>query len=105
MTQPIQRLNPASPHPTPGCSHVTLAGPGRTAHLAGQCPLDRTDAVVGEGDVIARTDQASSRPGSTAYGAPSSAIRSWWRWSCPTDRASSSPRDPSGRVTTARWSA
>ncbi|MEV0148017.1 MULTISPECIES: Rid family hydrolase [unclassified Nonomuraea] len=57
MTQRIQRLNPASLHPTPGYSHVTLAAPGRTAHLAGQCPLDRTGAVVGEGDVLAQTDQ------------------------------------------------
>ncbi|MEV0350922.1 RidA family protein [Nonomuraea sp. NPDC050680] len=53
----ITRLNPDGLHKTPGYSHVTVVEAGRTAFLAGQCPLDATGALVGDGDVNAQVDQ------------------------------------------------
>ncbi len=53
----IERLNPAELHSTPGYHHVTIASPGRLVFLAGQCPLDASGELVGEGDVLAQTDQ------------------------------------------------
>jgi enamine deaminase RidA (YjgF/YER057c/UK114 family) len=53
----IERLNPAELHTTPGYHHVTIAVPGRLVFLAGQCPLDAAGDLVGEGDVLAQTDQ------------------------------------------------
>ena len=40
MAHRITRLNPVGLHETPGYHHVTIVEPGRTAYLAGQCPLD-----------------------------------------------------------------
>ncbi|WP_433239268.1 RidA family protein [Streptosporangium sp. CA-135522] len=57
MNPPIMRLNPALLHSTPGYSHVTVVEAGRTAYLAGQCPLDPSGVLVGEGDVTAQVDQ------------------------------------------------
>ncbi|WP_436496832.1 RidA family protein [Actinokineospora sp. HUAS TT18] len=51
----IERRNPPGLHETPGYHHLTLVG--GTAFLAGQCPLDHSGALVGEGDVLAQTDQ------------------------------------------------
>jgi enamine deaminase RidA (YjgF/YER057c/UK114 family) len=45
----IQRINPEGLHATPGYHHVTIVSAGRVAHLAGQCPLDVTGAVVDGG--------------------------------------------------------
>ena len=53
----IERLNPAGMHPTPGYHHVTVVSEGRTAHLAGQCPLDSGGTLVGANDLAAQVDQ------------------------------------------------
>jgi enamine deaminase RidA (YjgF/YER057c/UK114 family) len=60
MDERITRLNPASLHQTPGYHHVTVVRAGRMAFLAGQCPLDRTGAVVCPGDVEGQTDQVAA---------------------------------------------
>jgi enamine deaminase RidA (YjgF/YER057c/UK114 family) len=57
MTERITRINPDGLHPTPGYHHVTVVEAGRTAHLAGQCPLDAKGSLVGAGDFAAQTDQ------------------------------------------------
>ena len=54
---PIARLNRPGLHPTPGYHHVTVVPAGRTAHLAGQCPLDAEGRLVGEGDLARQVDQ------------------------------------------------
>jgi enamine deaminase RidA (YjgF/YER057c/UK114 family) len=54
---PIKRINPPGLHDTPGYHHVNIATPGRLAFLAGQCPLDPSGSLVGEGDALAQTDQ------------------------------------------------
>ncbi|WP_404868630.1 RidA family protein [Kitasatospora griseola] len=53
----ITRISPAELHPTAGYAHITVVEAGRTAQLAGQCPLDRDEALVGEGDLFAQIDQ------------------------------------------------
>jgi enamine deaminase RidA (YjgF/YER057c/UK114 family) len=54
----IDKLNPGTVHEPAGYSHVTISNVGRLAHLAGQCPLDRSGEVVGEpGDYAAQTEQ------------------------------------------------
>jgi len=53
----IQKFNPPTVHEPAGYSHVTIASPGRVAYLAGQCPLDLNEKVVGPGDFDAQTDQ------------------------------------------------
>lgn len=45
----IIRRNPDELHGTPGYHHVTVAPAGRLAFLAGQCPVDRSGAVVAGG--------------------------------------------------------
>ncbi len=57
MTTRITRINPDPLHPTPGYHHVTVVEAGRTAYLAGQCPLDRTGSLVGPGSIEAQVDQ------------------------------------------------
>ncbi|MFF0740050.1 RidA family protein [Streptomyces sp. NPDC004111] len=57
MTDRLTRLNPDSLHSTPGYHHITVVEAGRTAHLAGQCPLDSAGDLVGPGDVLAQTDR------------------------------------------------
>ncbi|MEV0844536.1 RidA family protein [Streptomyces sp. NPDC049954] len=57
MTSRISRLNPDQLHPTPGYHHVTVAESGRTAYLAGQCPLDRDGRLVGPGALELQIDQ------------------------------------------------
>jgi enamine deaminase RidA (YjgF/YER057c/UK114 family) len=52
----IERINPATLHATPGYSHVTIAPPGRTAYLAGQCPVGLDGQVV-DGGLDAQVDQ------------------------------------------------
>lgn len=59
MNERIVRLNPDGLHPTPGYHHVTLVDAGRMAFLAGQCPLDRSGAVVGPDDFDAQVDQVA----------------------------------------------
>jgi len=53
----VTRLNPGTLHQTPGYHHVTVAAAGRTAYLAGQCPLNAAGDLVGGGDVFAQVDQ------------------------------------------------
>jgi enamine deaminase RidA (YjgF/YER057c/UK114 family) len=54
----IDRSSPSTVHEPDGYSHVTISSAGRLAHLAGQCPVDLSGAVVGEpGDFEAQTDQ------------------------------------------------
>jgi enamine deaminase RidA (YjgF/YER057c/UK114 family) len=54
----IDKLNPTTVHEPAGYSHVTISNVGRLAHLAGQCPLDRSGEMVGEpGDYAAQTEQ------------------------------------------------
>ncbi|MGW4699645.1 RidA family protein [Streptomyces sp. NPDC004285] len=57
MTEKITRINPERLHATPGYHHVTVVEAGRTAHLAGQCPLDRRGELVGAGSFEEQTDQ------------------------------------------------
>ncbi|MFF5171763.1 RidA family protein [Micromonospora sp. NPDC000089] len=53
----ITRSNPEGVHATPGYHHVTVVPSGRTAYLAGQCPLDVDGVLVGPNDVDAQVDQ------------------------------------------------
>ncbi|MEU3668255.1 RidA family protein [Streptomyces virginiae] len=57
MTAKITRINPEQLHETPGYHHITVVEAGRTAYLAGQCPLDRSGSLVGSGSLEAQTDQ------------------------------------------------
>lgn len=60
MTAEITRINPDQLHATPGYHHVTVVEAGRTAFLAGQCPLDGSGVLVGPGDLEAQIDQVVS---------------------------------------------
>ncbi|NEA44302.1 RidA family protein [Streptomyces sp. SID11385] len=74
----MRRIHPPGLHPTPGYSHVTVAPAGMTAYLSGQCPLDAAGRLVGEGDVLAQTDQvvANALRALSAAGAdPSDVVR------------------------------
>ncbi|MFE7617799.1 RidA family protein [Streptomyces sp. NPDC057496] len=60
MTERISRINPDGMHTTPGYHHITVVEAGRTAHLAGQCPLDSSGTLVGPGDIDAQIDQVAA---------------------------------------------
>lgn len=60
MTSEIMRINPAQLHGTPGYHHITVVEAGRTAFLAGQCPLDRSGELVGADDLDAQIDQVAA---------------------------------------------
>ncbi|MET9659520.1 Rid family hydrolase [Streptomyces sp. NPDC006510] len=60
MTVGISRINPTQLHPTPGYHHITVVGAGRTAYLAGQCPLDASGTLVGPGNIDAQIDQVAA---------------------------------------------
>jgi enamine deaminase RidA (YjgF/YER057c/UK114 family) len=53
----ITRINPDELHVTPGYHHITVVEAGRTAYLAGQCPLGADGRLVGGGDFFAQVDQ------------------------------------------------
>src|SRR5580658_6861940 len=53
----ITKINPGELHTPPGYHHVTIVEAGRTAHLAGQCPVGPDGRVVGVGDLDAQIDQ------------------------------------------------
>lgn len=75
----INRVQPDGLHPTPGYHHVTIVESGRTAYLAGQCPLDESGTLAGPGDLLAQTDQvvANALAALSAAGAtPSDVVRS-----------------------------
>jgi enamine deaminase RidA (YjgF/YER057c/UK114 family) len=57
MSGHLRRINPPGLHVPPGYSHVTISETGRTAHLAGQCPIDASGGVVGAGDLRAQVEQ------------------------------------------------
>lgn len=57
MTEKITRINPEQLHETPGYHHITVVEAGRTAYLAGQCPLDRHGGLVGSGSLETQVDQ------------------------------------------------
>ncbi|GLV95387.1 hypothetical protein Slala04_68400 [Streptomyces lavendulae subsp. lavendulae] len=57
MTAKITRINPKQLHGTPGYHHITVVEAGRTAYLAGQCPLDRSGSLVGSGSLEEQVDQ------------------------------------------------
>lgn len=57
MTEKITRINPEQRHETPGYHHITVVEAGRTAYLAGQCPLDRNGDLVGAGSLETQVDQ------------------------------------------------
>ena len=78
MTARITRLNPPALHATPGYHHVTVVEAGRTAYLAGQCPLDPHGELAGA-DLPAQTRQvvANSLTALEAVGAaPEDVVRS-----------------------------
>lgn len=58
MSTARQLLSPAELHPSPGFSHVTVAGPGRTAFIAGQVALAPDFSVIGVDDLAAQTRAA-----------------------------------------------
>lgn len=60
MSPRITRINPDRLHPTPGYHHITVVEAGRTAYLAGQCPLDRDGVLVGPGSLDAQIDQVAA---------------------------------------------
>ena len=79
----IERLNPDGLHATPGYHHVTIVDAGRTAYLAGQCPLDADGNVVGttpdEPGLAAQVDQVAANALialAAAGAAPNDVIRS-----------------------------
>jgi enamine deaminase RidA (YjgF/YER057c/UK114 family) len=75
----INRVQPDGLHPTPGYHHVTIVESGRTAYLAGQCPLDEAGGLVGPGDLLAQTDQVAANALaalSVTGAAPSDVVRS-----------------------------
>jgi enamine deaminase RidA (YjgF/YER057c/UK114 family) len=47
-------------HPTGGYEHVTVVESGRLAMLAGQCPVDADQQVVGIGDLDVQIDQTAA---------------------------------------------
>ena len=57
MPSKITRVNPDQLHTPPGYHHITVVEAGPTAFLAGQCPIDRSGTLVGEGDINAQIDQ------------------------------------------------
>lgn len=48
-------LNPATVHPAPGFSHITVATGTRTVYFAGQVALDKEFNIVGANDLRAQT--------------------------------------------------
>ncbi|MFC0526056.1 RidA family protein [Phytohabitans kaempferiae] len=56
----ISRINPEGLHVTPGYHHVTVVEAGRTAYLAGQCPLGPDGALVGAGNFYTQVDQVAA---------------------------------------------
>jgi enamine deaminase RidA (YjgF/YER057c/UK114 family) len=79
MTGRFVLVNPDGLHPTSGYAHVTIVEAGRTAHLAGLCPLDPDEQIVGRGDLDAQIDQIVANALvilSAAGAAPHDVIRS-----------------------------
>ncbi|WP_181764792.1 RidA family protein [Streptomyces albidus (ex Kaewkla and Franco 2022)] len=60
MSAKITRLNPDRLHETPGYHHITVVEAGRTAYLAGQCPLGSDGVLVGPGSLDVQIDQVAA---------------------------------------------
>ncbi|MEU3465472.1 Rid family hydrolase [Streptomyces sp. NPDC006733] len=60
MSAKITRINPNQLHETPGYHHITVVEAGRTAYLAGQCPLDLQGSLVGPGSLDQQIDQVAA---------------------------------------------
>jgi len=60
MTPEITRINPDELHAPPGYHHVTIVEAGRTAYLAGQCPIGADGELVGRDDIAAQVAQVVS---------------------------------------------
>lgn len=60
MRTRVTRVNPLALHETPGYHHITVVETGRTAYLAGQCPLDGAGQLVGPGDHKAQALQVAA---------------------------------------------
>jgi enamine deaminase RidA (YjgF/YER057c/UK114 family) len=78
MPTEITRVNPEELHAPPGYHHITVVEAGRTAYLAGQCPIDASGTLVGDGDLEAQADQvaANALTALAAVGAqPSQVVR------------------------------
>ncbi|MFJ1594730.1 RidA family protein [Kitasatospora albolonga] len=60
MTEKITRINPEQLHDTPGYHHITVVEAGRTAYLAGQCPLGPDGELVGSGSREEQADQVAA---------------------------------------------
>jgi enamine deaminase RidA (YjgF/YER057c/UK114 family) len=56
----ITRINPDQLHQPPGYHHVTIVEAGRTAYLAGQCPIGPDGELVGPEDLAAQVGQVVS---------------------------------------------
>jgi enamine deaminase RidA (YjgF/YER057c/UK114 family) len=79
MDVTITRINPDQLHATAGYHHITVVESGRTAYLAGQCPLDRNGVLTGHDDLDAQIDQvvANALTALAAVGAgPAQVVRS-----------------------------
>lgn len=79
MAPKITRINPDQLHKPPGYHHITVVEAGRTAFLAGQCPLDPSGTLVGPGEIDAQIDMTASNAAAAlaAVGAePSHVVRS-----------------------------
>ena len=79
MTDRFVLVNPEGLHPTSGYAHLTIVEAGRTAHLAGLCPLDAGEQIVGLGDLDAQIDQVVANALailSAAGAAPHDVVRS-----------------------------
>jgi enamine deaminase RidA (YjgF/YER057c/UK114 family) len=79
MAPDITRINPADLHEPPGYHHITVVEAGRTAYLAGQCPIDRSGDLVGAGDIDAQIDMVAANAATAlaAVGAePAHVVRS-----------------------------
>lgn len=57
LVRMISRINPDQLHTPPGYHQVTVVEAGRTAFLAGQCPIDVAGVLVGDDDINAQIDQ------------------------------------------------
>jgi enamine deaminase RidA (YjgF/YER057c/UK114 family) len=53
----MEKINPGELHTPPGYHHVTIVEAGRTAYLAGQCPVGLDGRVVGVGNLDTQIDQ------------------------------------------------
>jgi enamine deaminase RidA (YjgF/YER057c/UK114 family) len=80
----IERLNPPRLHRTAGYHHVTIVETGRTAYLAGQCPVTTDGSVVAtNGELADRLDAQIDQVAAnalialeTAGAAPDQVVRS-----------------------------